>query len=139
MVKITKHNVQSVIEKILKEYRISWHLESSDDNYYLLYQLNISSSVNSFIQIESSKDVDEVYVSLYSMIDGVSDRFFHEVGFEADEVVDLEDEIQSLINSVKDLYKATTKIFKKIEDIKTICEENGLDHEYFIEVLVDIE
>jgi hypothetical protein len=138
MVKITKHNVQSVIEKILKEYRISWHLESSSDDS-MLYQLNISSSVNSFIQIESSKDVDEVYVSLYSMIDGVSDRFFHEESFEAYEVVDLAGEIQSLINSVKDLYKATTKIFKKIEDIKTICEENGLDYEYFIEVLVDIE
>ena len=138
MVKITKHNVQSVIEKILKEYRISWHLESSSDDN-MLYQLNISSSVNSFIQIESSKDVDEVYVSLYSMIDSVSDRFFHEESFEAGEVVNLEEAIQSLINSVKDLSKATTKIFKKIEDIKTICEENGLDYECFIEVLVDIE
>jgi hypothetical protein len=138
MAKITKHNVQSVIKEILKEYKISWHLESSGD-YYLLYQLNISPSVNSFIQIESSKDVDEVYVSLYSMIDGVSDRFFHEESFWAYEEEDLEGEIQSIINSVKDLSKATTKIFKKIEDIKTICEENGLDYEYFIEVLVDIE
>ena len=136
MEKITKNNIQSVIEKILKEYKVSWQIDiSGEDN--VLYELNISSNIDSFIQIEL---VDDVNISLYASSKNSKRIFLYEEDFESNDVsINLEDQIENLIENVKNINKVFSKIYKKIEDIKNICEENGLDYEDFIEVLVDIE
>ncbi len=136
--KITRSNVYKEIDSILNESNIRFNLRDKDargGNYELFV-----GSMPCFIQIETSdetSDDETVSFQFYTDIDKQGIALYHTYPKSDDKNFDLEDEINSLIEKTKKLNTVISKIEKKIEQIKEICEEYQLEVENFIEITFD--
>lgn len=137
--KVTKHNICQIIEDYLKSQKIRYSISNSDPKG-LLYELYISSR-ECFIQVEYDLDKENDDYTLLQLFDNVDDfgnSIYHSDWDNENQYADsVEGEIENLIEAVKQINQGISKINTKIDQIKDICEEYGLDFEEFITINYD--
>ena len=118
-----------IIDKVLS------HLKQNKIHYKLEEQtiyLEISSSILSAIFVE-----DETTVQFYAGEENDVYKYYQQHIFEnVDEY--LIDEIDQLIDFVKQKSSIINKIKRKVDDIIQMCEEEEMDYENFITVNYEI-
>jgi hypothetical protein len=138
---ITKHNVCETIENFLKENKIRFSIEDSDNNG-LFYELYIS-SISGFIQVEynlDKEDDNDIYIQFFSKIDTNGNSLYESNWSNYQENQDsLESEIEALISGIKTINQGIAKIEAKINQIKDICEEYSLEIDNFISIEYDFD
>ncbi len=138
--KVTKHNICQIIEDYLKSQKIRYSISHSDQKG-LLYELYISSR-ECFIQVEYDLDKendDYTILQLFDNVDDFGNSIYHSDWNNENQHADsVEGEIENLIEAVKRINQGIGKISAKIDQIKDICEEYGLDFEEFITINYDL-
>lgn len=132
MTKITKHNVQEKIESYLKSLRVRYNIVDQNDFIYF-YEIFVS-SLPTHIQVEHDleNNDDEVCIQFLIETDDIGTSLYSSILYSVDNITTIEEEIHELIEASKSFNKVVNKIYKSIETIKDICDEYGLDYEYFI-------
>ena len=133
---VTKQNINEKIENYLKEEKIRYNIISQDSKS-CLYELFLGSE-SGYIQVEYDMDNDTddyIVAQLYSRTDDNEVSIYHyDWDNESENHGSIEINIEVLVEEVKKINKAISKIKSKIEDIRNICEEYGLEFEEFIEL-----
>jgi hypothetical protein len=141
MEKLTNKNVIEKIEDTLKSFKIRFNQRTYSDDYGANYELFIGSA-SGYIQAEFdlTDDTDDVvYFQFYSKSDSSDISLYHYQISSDNSQFDLEYHIEELIENIKKLNSILNKIEAKIDQIRSICEENELDMDDFIEVVYDFE
>lgn len=140
---ITKHNLNQTVEDWIKNNKFRYVILEQDAKG-TLYEIHVG-SIDGYAQLEYNLDdendndfaiqfysrVDDWGLSLYSSdIDN-----YHKTLTEDD----IFDEMCALIENVKRINSAVSKIGKKIDQIREICEEYNLEFEEFIELRYDFD
>jgi hypothetical protein len=138
---LTKHNVCETIENFLKENKIRFSIEISD-NTGVFYELYIS-SISGFIQVEynlDKEDDNDIHIQFFSKIDTNGNSQYESNWSNYGENQDsIEAEIEALISGIKTINQGIAKIEAKINQIKDICEEYSLEIDNFISIEYDFD
>ena len=123
-----KKNIGSEIDRVLGLYGVKYIMNRCDD--YSLYELELSSSIESYIMVEdivSLNHGDDIYVSLYSVMKGSPINFVSDFGFNGRDDVSLEKEIKSMIDSVNKATDGIELFEEKMMELEKIYNEYGMD------------
>jgi hypothetical protein len=137
--KTNKGNVYKSIEEYLKEQGIRYDITPDPSGNF--YELFLGSEPG-FIQVEvdpNDPDEGDVFFQFFSKVNDQGNSIYHDQWDTFNKNFDLIGCIDELIAKIKALNKAITRIGYKIEDIKSICEENEMDFEEFILIVYDFE
>ncbi len=138
--RITKHNICEVIDNYLKEQKIRYSI-SEQDSKGCLYELFISSTEGN-IQVEYNFDDDNddlVYMQLFTTVDYKGNSIYHAYWDSEEGSDSVEGEIDNLIDAIKRVNQAISKISAKIDQIKDICEEYAVEFDEFITLNYDFD
>lgn len=136
--KITRFNVTDRIESYLKDNKIKYIINDSD-NFGCSYELLIG-SITGNIQVElNGRDLTDDSVTIQTFNTSNSDTSIYESLWDSEDSESLESEIENLVQQVKNINIGVVKIEKQIEKIKDICNEYELNVDMFIDVVYNFE
>jgi len=138
---ITKYNICETIENYLKELKVRYSILDPDSKG-CVYEL-FSTSMSGHIQVEYNLDDenDSYFVlQFYTAVDNLGYSIYHqEWDNECENCDSVEGEIDNLLESVKKINQGISKISTKIEQIKDLCGEYGLDFDSLITLNYDFD
>jgi hypothetical protein len=138
---ITKHNICETIDNYLKEQKVRYEI-TDQDSKGCIYELFVSST-SGFIQVEYNLDNEEdsyIVLQLFTSVTNSGTSIYHsEWDNECTGCDSVEGEIDNLIESAKRVNQGISKVSVKIDQIKDICEEYGLDFDQLITLNYDFD
>lgn len=125
---ITRHNINEIIEDYLKSLKIRYNIIYTDE-YECVYEIFVS-SLSAYIQVEYNLDDEKdtvVFVQFYVKLNKHEEHLYKQVWENKEDSEPLELEIDELIHETKKINLVINQISQNIENIKAICEDNGLE------------
>lgn len=136
---MTKHNICESIENFLKKKKIRFTI-SNQDSRGCLYEILISST-EGFIQVDYNLDDESNnYCSLtfHTVVNDNGMSLYHS-DWDSESGDCFESEIECLVDNIKRIDQGLSKIQSKINQIKDLCENYGLEFEEMIEVIYNFD
>lgn len=131
-------NAIDKIHELLIEKRIKYEVDtSSEETYFKL----LNSSLAGYIMVEGDEcnDKEEYWLTFY--IPKNDDNHDNTLYEDSDELPlgEIENYLDGLLEEISKYNTVIRKVEKKIEDIKSICEEYDINHEMFITINFDFD
>lgn len=138
---ITKHNICETIDNYLKEQKVRYDI-TDQDSKGCVYELFVSST-SGFIQVEYDLDNEEdsyIVLQFFTSVGSHGNSIYHsEWDNECTGCDSVEGEIDNLMAAAKKINQGISKVSVKIDQIKDICEEYGLDFDELITLNYDFD